>query len=304
MITEAQARMLAEAILDKLGSRFRPQAEATQGPRSVVAPAVENPVPRAGRSGIGARDAGGGTTGKRETQSAPAEGLTALAAELFDAKSTGMATVHSGGTGGSTKGTVSPFVRDSAKGGARMGLNSTPASVQAPKKPGIVTAAYVGSQVGELKMRLGTKPKKPVVIKSTEKKADMGKEHERRYILNALPPSAKKGSKIKQGIMVKSQKGYSRIREQDGKYTMTAKYFPLHHEAETEISKEIFDTLWPKVQDQQIKTRYKISTPDKNEWIVDEFEDGKVIAEVEMPRKNGKVSIPDDFDVKTAYPYN
>ncbi len=131
-----------------------------------------------------------------------------------------------------------------------------------------------------------------------EKHAELGKEHEKRYELEELPSNAGKGVRIRQGMLADGERGYARIREQGKKYTSTLKFFPKNHEAETEISKEIFDALWPKTTRKQTKMRHKIHTADNNDWIVDVFEDGKIVAEVELPRSNGKVHIPMQFRVK------
>ena len=136
------------------------------------------------------------------------------------------------------------------------------------------------------------------------RRSELAKEHERRWDLKSLPKGIGKASTIKQGMMCEGKDGYARIREQDGKYAMTAKHFPSHDEAETEISKEIFDTLWPKVKKSQTKKRYKFKSADDHDWIIDEMEDGKIVAEVETGRKNSAVTVPEEFDVKAERTYD
>lgn len=135
-------------------------------------------------------------------------------------------------------------------------------------------------------------------------KAELEKEHERRWDLNSLPEGLGEPSIIKQGMIAEGEDGYARIREQDGKYTMTAKHFPSHDEAETEISKEIFETLWPSVDKQQVKKRYTYHAGDDHDWIIDELDDGSIVAEVETSRKNGAVTVPEEFDVKAEREYD
>lgn len=141
-------------------------------------------------------------------------------------------------------------------------------------------------------------------FRSRQITAELEKEHERRWDLNKLPEGLGEPSVIKQGMLAEGEDGYARIREQDGKYTMTAKYFPNHDEAETEISKEIFETLWPVVTKGQTKKRYNWKSKDGHEWVIDEMEDGKIVAEVETSRKNGKVVVPEEFDVKAERTYD
>lgn len=144
-----------------------------------------------------------------------------------------------------------------------------------------------------------------IVATAQLKYADLGKEYERRWELNSLPDNPGKASKIKQGMISEVEgKAYIRIREQDGKYTMTAKYFPQQQEAETEISKEIFETLWPTVTKPQVKTRYAFKSKDDHDWVIDEMEDGSIIAECETKRKNGKIEVPEEFDVKREKKYD
>lgn len=134
--------------------------------------------------------------------------------------------------------------------------------------------------------------------------AELAKEHERRWDLNSLPEGIGEPSVIKQGMIIEGKDGYARIREQDGKYTMTAKNFQSHDEAEMEISKAIFDDLWSKVSKQQTKKRYKFNAGDDHEWVIDEMEDGKIVAECETDRKNGKIEVPEEFDVKAERKYD
>lgn len=142
------------------------------------------------------------------------------------------------------------------------------------------------------------------IFRRNKRTAELEKEHERRWDLNSLPEGLGEPSTIRQGMMCEGEDGYARIREQDGKYTMTAKYFPSHDEAETEISKEIFETLWPHVEKKQTKKRYKYNAGDDHEWVIDQMDDGSIVAEVETSRKNGKVEVPEEFDVKAERTYD
>lgn len=134
--------------------------------------------------------------------------------------------------------------------------------------------------------------------------ADVEKENERRFELNKLPEGIGKASTIKQGMICEYDDGYVRVREQDGKYTMTAKYWPDNQESETEISKEMFEGIWSKVKRPQEKSRYTYQTKDDHDWIIDEMEDGKIVAEVETSRKNSKVEVPEELDVKKEIVYD
>lgn len=145
----------------------------------------------------------------------------------------------------------------------------------------------------------------PILSDFSKRKSELAKEHERRWVLNSLPSGASKPSQIKQGMIAEIDgEAYVRIREQDGKYSMTGKYFPLHHEAETDISKEMFEALWPTVKKPQVKTRYQYKSTDDHEWVIDEMEDGKIVAECETDRKNAKIEVPEEFDVKEEMIYD
>ena len=128
--------------------------------------------------------------------------------------------------------------------------------------------------------------------------AQVKREVEAHIELSELPPEAKDGSRIRQGFIAEVRKGDKpfcdvRIRDQEGQYTLTAKFRPLNQEAEMKISKEIFDALWPIVQKEEKKTRYVIDG-----WEVDELDDGRIFAEYEFEDKEKKVKIPEHWKRK------
>lgn len=129
--------------------------------------------------------------------------------------------------------------------------------------------------------------------------ADLGLEIEHRFPLKSLPSGAHDPEIIKQGMLSEVEGAYVRIREQNEKYSMTAKYFPKSQEAETEISKEMFYALWPQTFKKQVKTRYKYNNNDSHEWIIDVKEDGSIIAEVELDVKSDSpyYEIPKEFEI-------
>ena len=67
----------------------------------------------------------------------------------------------------------------------------------------------------------------------------------------------------------------------------------MQQEAELEISREIFDALWPIVQKPQLKTRY-----DVNGWEIDALDNGRIIAEYEFDDGEKSVKIPQHWKQK------
>jgi CYTH domain-containing protein len=135
----------------------------------------------------------------------------------------------------------------------------------------------------------------------TLRKAELAHEFERRFELAELPEGAENPQEIIQGYLARNDDGMIRIRKQEDSYTMTAKYFEGEHEAETEISKEIFEALWPETFKHQKKIRYEYKNGDDHEWCIDVIEEGgeagKIVAEVETKTPDSPVDIPEHFDV-------
>jgi CYTH domain-containing protein len=128
--------------------------------------------------------------------------------------------------------------------------------------------------------------------------AQVHREVEAHVELEELPPEAKDGSRILQGFIAEVRKGDKpfcdvRIRNQDGQCTLTAKFRPLHQEAEMKISKEMFDALWPDVEKVEKKTRYRIDG-----WDVDELDDGRIFAEYEFKDGEKKIEVPEHWKRK------
>lgn len=126
--------------------------------------------------------------------------------------------------------------------------------------------------------------------------AAVQQEKELRVPLMELPQEVKdsgSGDQIQQGFISEAPNCDVRIRKRGDKYTMTSKFRPLHQEAEMEISKEMFDALWPIVTRTQNKTRY-----DYNGWEVDVMEDGSIVAEYEYDKEKS-VSLPTNWKIKT-----
>ena len=93
-----------------------------------------------------------------------------------------------------------------------------------------------------------------------------------------------------------------RVREEDGqRYTLTAKFHPKFQEATTEITSEIFNTLWPGVRGKQYKERYTLN----NGWIVDDVKESRrgsfVVAEYEMKKGQPRVEVPETFQVRRGH---
>ena len=131
-------------------------------------------------------------------------------------------------------------------------------------------------------------------------------EREKRLELSVVPKETEgiKPAIIKQGILRESKNGdnvisYARIRmkQEPGKepqYSLGVKHFPRKEEAETEISKQIFDSFYPKnLTKPQSKKRYHL----KNGWDIDVIEGGGIRAEYEHG-KGEKIVTPKDWKIK------
>jgi hypothetical protein len=137
-------------------------------------------------------------------------------------------------------------------------------------------------------------------------------EHEQRLELAELPTECNdvEPTIIKQGKLKEIKNGndvisYVRVRmkkeaDKEPVYSLGVKQFPLHQEAETEISKEMFDSFYPdNVDKPQEKLRYSLSSG----WDVDDIkQDNKIIAECEHA-KSEKVTIPKHWNVKKIFKF-
>lgn len=134
-------------------------------------------------------------------------------------------------------------------------------------------------------------------VEDMAKSAAVEEEREIRVQLTELPEEVKSSpetvvERIEQGFIAMAPGGTDvRIRKAsiDGveSYTMTAKHRPLYQEAEMEISKEIFESLWPTVKKPMLKTRYKWQG-----WDVDALDSGEIWAEFELEEGQGQVKLP------------
>lgn len=132
------------------------------------------------------------------------------------------------------------------------------------------------------------------------------KEKEIRVSLKSLPEECKdlKPTIINQGILREIKNGdytsaYARVRMKkdpgkDPQYSLGVKNFDLNQEAETEISKEMFNKFYPdNVSKPQKKERFNLD----NGWIIDKKNDGDIVAEYELKGKEKIPEPPEDWDV-------
>ncbi|MDO8640937.1 MAG: hypothetical protein Q7R33_05285 [Nitrosarchaeum sp.] len=139
---------------------------------------------------------------------------------------------------------------------------------------------------------------------------EVHKEIESRLQLSELPTECKdvKPAIIKQGILREVRNdgnmiSYARVRmmkdyDKEPQYSLGVKNFPLQQEAETEISKTMFDSFYPdNLEKPQVKLRYALP----NGWTVDvtnlESQIPEIYAEYEHD-KNEKLKIPEHWIVK------
>lgn len=129
-------------------------------------------------------------------------------------------------------------------------------------------------------------------------KNSIHEENEKRINLNSLPKNLKNEEFITQGFIIKVKDCDVRVRSLEDSsgnvtYTMTAKFRPDHQESEMEISKEMFDSLFPHTSQKMQKARYH-----KSGWDIDQFENGNIVAEYEFSSSEKSVDIPKDWDVE------
>lgn len=131
------------------------------------------------------------------------------------------------------------------------------------------------------------------------KNSDLHEENEKRVELERLPDNPGRGKFITQGFITKVNGCDVRVRKLElpngsVTYTMTTKYRPENQESEVEISKEMFESLFPHTSSKQQKMRYNIDG-----WDVDQFSDGHVVAEYEFGKKEDRIDIPKGWDTKS-----
>ena len=131
-------------------------------------------------------------------------------------------------------------------------------------------------------------------------------ERERRVELSELPAEVEglKPTIIKQGVLREvgsgdNVKAYARVRMkkepgEDPVYSLGVKHFGRSEEAETEISKQMFEAFYPDNLDKpQSKKRYEL----KSGWEIDEIDDGTIRAEFEY-NKGDNIVIPKEWKRK------
>ena len=138
---------------------------------------------------------------------------------------------------------------------------------------------------------------------------DVHKEREKRVELIELPkecddvkPVTIKQCKLKDVRNDNKSIAYVRVRmkkeaDKDPQFSLGVKHLPLQQEAETEISKEMFDCFYKDADDAQEKLRYCLP----NGWDIDkifsEKYNGKIFAEYEHD-KNENVKVPSHWKLK------
>ena len=126
----------------------------------------------------------------------------------------------------------------------------------------------------------------------------MAQEIERKYLLFALPSDLGKGVEIRQGYLTVGDPEV-RVRAKGEKFFATRKGGEgfVRSEAEEEISKEVFEILWPATASKRIeKIRYKLAGTDGLVWEIDEYFgdlSGLFSAEIELPSVDTPVLMPE-----------
>ncbi len=125
-------------------------------------------------------------------------------------------------------------------------------------------------------------------------------EIERKYLLQSMPqlPATARAYRMEQGYFADEPGRLRRSRAPDGTvtYTHTVKKGVglVREEIERELTPDEFKSLWPRTAGRRLtKTRTKV--PEDNlVWEIDDYDAlDLVIAEVELPTADTKVTVPD-----------
>jgi CHAD domain-containing protein/CYTH domain-containing protein len=139
------------------------------------------------------------------------------------------------------------------------------------------------------------------VAAALEARAGGKLEHERKYLLTALPPRAAEepGIEITQGWLPGAQlrERVRRVRAPGGeRYWRAIKRGSggVRLEAEEETTREVFEGLWPLTEGRRIAKRRRRIEDGSLVWEVDEFTDRELfLAEVELPATTAEVPLPE-----------
>ena len=126
-------------------------------------------------------------------------------------------------------------------------------------------------------------------------------EHERKYLLSAIPPRAGEEPAVE---IVQGWLPGSRLRERVRRVRRDGaeRYFravkrgggAARVEAEEETTREVFETLWPLTEGRRVAKRRHRIQDGAHLWEIDAFTDRElVIAEVELPAREADVVLPE-----------
>jgi CYTH domain-containing protein len=123
-------------------------------------------------------------------------------------------------------------------------------------------------------------------------------EIEKKMLLSGKPEGLIDGTEIRQGYITTGDPEV-RVRSKAGKkFFLTRKGGEgfVRSEEEIEISKEIFELLWPTTAGKRVeKTRYALTAEDGLVWEIDEYAGdlkGLFSAEVELPSETTQYVVP------------
>lgn len=138
-------------------------------------------------------------------------------------------------------------------------------------------------------------------------------EIERKFLVSALPEGDFAASAIRQGyVAIAADGGEVRVRDRAGDCFLTVKHGKgvVREEHETEISRELFEALWPATEGRRVEKRRLLVPLGDLVAEVDVFDgalSGLVVVEVEFPTAESAASFaaPDWFgaDVSTDHRY-
>lgn len=109
-------------------------------------------------------------------------------------------------------------------------------------------------------------------------------------------------SEIKQYYLSISKNGSTRVRDRDGTYTKTTKRITdtagIFEEDEVEITLQEFLECKNQAISFISKTRYKVDAGEGLTWEIDDYHDGLVVAEIELPSIDTPISLPDFIGIE------
>jgi CHAD domain-containing protein/CYTH domain-containing protein len=189
-------------------------------------------------------------------------------------------------------------LRDELRGGPRAGLLALDRLLLARREALYVTLGREWREGGGLEALAG---EIQALVATLEARAGGRIENERKFLLSGLPERAQEVAAVHvvQGWLPgeRIQERIRRVSGVDGeRYRRGIKQGagPRRLETEEEITREVFEALWPLTEGRRISKRRRRIVEGRVSWDIDQFEGRDlVLAEAELPARDVAASIPE-----------